>query len=82
MSNTSAVVQVNVDQDLLNEVELILNDVGITPSEAIRILYTQISVQGEFPRSLLIPNKETLDALAAKTEPETYYSAQEILKNI
>ncbi|MCP5537398.1 MAG: type II toxin-antitoxin system RelB/DinJ family antitoxin [Akkermansiaceae bacterium] len=37
---------------------------GITPTEAIRLLYRQIAMRGEFPVELRIPNVETAAVLA------------------
>lgn len=54
----------------------------VQSSEAIQIQLKHIAVSGELSKSLLIPNKETQEALTAQVEPEIYYSAQELLKDI
>jgi len=58
----SAIARARMDDNLKNEAESILNSVGITPSEAIRMLYKQIVNRHEFPLELRVPNTATLAA--------------------
>ena len=37
---------------------------GLTPTEAIRLLYRQIAMRGEFPLELRVPNALTAETLA------------------
>ena len=59
----SAIAGARMDEDLKNEGESILNSVGITPSEAIRIFYKQIVNRQGFPLELRTPNASTLAAI-------------------
>ena len=59
----SAIARARMDEDLKNEAESILNSVGITPSEAIRIFYKQIVNRQGFPLELRTPNATTLAAI-------------------
>ena len=45
----SVVARARMNDDLKNEAESILNSVGITPPEAIRMFYKQIVNRHEFP---------------------------------
>jgi len=63
MSQT-AVIHARIDPDTKAATERVLNALGITPTEAIRLLYRQIAMRGEFPVELRIPNVETAVALA------------------
>jgi len=60
----SAIARARMDNNLKSEAESILNSVGITPSEAIRMLYKQIVNRHEFPLELRTPNATTLAAFA------------------
>lgn len=62
MSQT-AVIHARVDPDTKAATEKVLEALGITPTEAIRLLYRQIAMRGEFPVELRIPNVETAAAL-------------------
>ena len=63
MSQT-AVIHARIDPDTKAATERVLDALGITPTEAIRLLYRQIAMRGEFPVELRIPNVETAAALA------------------
>jgi len=63
MSQT-AVIHARIDPDTKAATERVLNAIGLTPTEAIRLLYRQIAMRGEFPVELRIPNVETATALA------------------
>ena len=62
MSQT-AVIHARIDPDTKAATERILDALGITPTEAIRLLYRQIAMRGEFPIALRMPNVETAAAL-------------------
>jgi len=63
MSQT-AVIHARIDPDTKAATEKVLDALGITPTEAIRLLYRQIAMRGEFPVELRVPNVETAAALA------------------
>jgi len=79
----SAIARARMDDSLKTEAESILNSVGITPSEAIRMLYKQIVNRHEFPLELRTPNATTLAAFAEvdndKGELESFTSFDELL---
>lgn len=79
----SVFARARMDDSLKSEAESILNSVGITPSEAIRMLYKQIVNRHEFPLELRTPNKRTLAAFSEIDndiqELETYMSFDEFL---
>ena len=59
---TSA-VHARIEQQTKEKVEEILRNLGLTPTEAIRIFYKQISLRGGLPFSVAIPNKLTASTL-------------------
>jgi DNA-damage-inducible protein J len=79
----SAIARARMDDKLKSEAESILDSVGITPSEAIRMLYKQIVNRHEFPLELRTPNAATLVAFDEvdndQGELETFTSFDELL---
>ena len=62
----SATVHARLDDTTKKKSETILKQIGMTPTEAVRLLYRQIALRGEFPIELRVPN-----ALTAKTLDES-----------
>jgi DNA-damage-inducible protein J len=59
------VVHARVDPKLKATVELILNRIGLTPSDAVNLFFKQVELRGGLPFELRIPhfNAETLAAI-------------------
>ncbi len=62
MSQT-AVVHARIDAATKNATEKILDAMGMTPTEAIRLFYRQIALRKQFPVELHLPNKLTASTL-------------------
>jgi DNA-damage-inducible protein J len=60
----SAVVHARIDQATKAATEKVLDALGMTPTEAIRLFYRQIALRKSFPLELHIPNKLTAAVLA------------------
>ena len=60
----SAVVHARIDQATKSATEKVLDAIGMTPTEAIRLFYRQIALRNSFPLELHIPNKVTASVLA------------------
>jgi len=79
----SVFARARMDEHLKSEAEAILSSVGITPSEAIRMLYKQIVNRHEFPLELRTPNAKTLAAFSEIDndvgELDTFGSFDELL---
>ena len=58
MSKTS-IVRARVEPELKENVEHILNKIGLTSSQAIRLFLKQIELHNGLPFNLTIPNKIT-----------------------
>jgi DNA-damage-inducible protein J len=56
-------VRVRIQPDLKHDAEAVLKQLGITPSQAMRMLYAGIVHEQGFPLNLKIPNEETLRAI-------------------
>jgi len=59
----SAVVHARIDCATKAVTEKVLDALGMTPTEAIRLFYRQIALRKSFPLELHIPNKLTASVL-------------------
>ena len=69
MSQT-AVIHARIDPATKAATERVLDALGLTPTEAIRLLYRQIAMRGEFPLELRTPNSETAIVMAKADKGE------------
>jgi DNA-damage-inducible protein J len=77
MSQT-AVIHARIDPDTKAATERVLGSLGLTPTEAIRLLYKQIALRGEFPLELKVPNALTAETLAKADRREDLESLSSI----
>lgn len=56
--NEKKKVQVNIDKELAQEVEIVLEDLGMNPTVLITALYKRVAAQGEVPFSLALTERE------------------------
>jgi DNA-damage-inducible protein J len=57
--NKSAMIRARVDPELKEEVENVLGQLGLSPTEAITLFYQQIRLQQGLPFEVRIPNEVT-----------------------
>ncbi len=60
----TAVVHARIEPQTKRKAESVLRKLGISPTEAIRILYRQICLRGGLPFPVEIPNERTATTLA------------------
>lgn len=80
----TAVVHARIDPQTKERAEGILHDLGMTSTEAIRILYRQICLRGGLPFAVEIPNERTASTLAKSRlgeEVETFASLDELFES-
>lgn len=63
MSNT-ATIHARIDPETKEKSEAVLRSLGMTPTEAIRLLYRQIALRNEFPIELKVPNRITQETFS------------------
>lgn len=80
MQTKNEAVRARVSPELKHNAEQVLDQIGMSMTEAIRLLLTQISLRQEFPLELKIPNQTTLKALAAESTGKTYQSTDELFE--
>ena len=59
----TAVVHSRIQPEIKEQAERILQRLGLSPTEAIRMFYTQIALRNGLPFDVAIPNAETIKAL-------------------
>ncbi len=77
MAQTS-VIHARIDPDTKAATEHVLGALGLTPTEAIRLLYRQIALRGEFPLELKVPNELTAQTLTKADRGEDLESFKSI----
>jgi DNA-damage-inducible protein J len=68
--NQTATVHARLDPETKLKSESILRQIGMTPTEAVRLLYRQIAIRGEFPVELRVPNALTSSTLEKSDREE------------
>ena len=63
MEIKEAVVKARIEPSLKHETEIILNRLGISTTEAIRMFLTQVRLHGGLPFEVRIPNTATQAAI-------------------
>ena len=83
MSHTqNEVVRARVSPAWKHSAEQVLDGIGMSMTEAIRLFLTQIALRQEFPLELKIPNQTTLQALSAAPTEEIYHSAAKLFDEV
>jgi DNA-damage-inducible protein J len=59
----TAAVHSRIQPEIKEQAEGILQRLGLSPTEAIRMFYTQIALRNGLPFDVSIPNEETIKAL-------------------
>jgi DNA-damage-inducible protein J len=60
----SAMIRARVEPELKKEAEEVLAEVGLSPTEAIRLFYRQISLRHGLPFEVRVPNTATRAAIS------------------
>lgn len=66
----NAVVRARIDGTIKAEAEAVLASIGLTVSDAFRLMLTRIAQEKKLPFEPLIPNEETIDAMKAARRGE------------
>lgn len=80
----SAAVHTRIEPEIKEKAEGILNRLGVSPTEAIRMFYTQITLRNGLPFEVNIPNSETEEALRESREGknlEVFKSVDDLAKS-
>ena len=73
----TSVIHTRIDSNLKADAESILEKIGLTSSEAVRLFYRQIELNQGIPFDVKIPNKLTVETLAKSDRGEDIHSAKD-----
>jgi len=85
MSTKSTTVRARLEPKLKQETELILEELGINTTEAIRIFFKQVKLQRGLPFEVKIPNEITKDAILdakARKDVCSFDSSEELFEDL
>ena len=68
MTTPSTMLHVRIDDDLKARATTALAAMGLTTSDAVRLLFHRIATDQAFPLELKVPNTETRAAMAEATQ--------------
>jgi DNA-damage-inducible protein J len=80
----TATVHARIDPEIKKQSEQVLQTLGLTPTDAVRLLYRQIAIRNEFPLELRVPNAltaRTLDLTDAGEALESFESLEDFKKS-
>ncbi|MDG2990652.1 type II toxin-antitoxin system RelB/DinJ family antitoxin [Candidatus Synechococcus calcipolaris G9] len=78
MKTQTTKVQARMSPNLKARAEEIFAELGITSTEAIRMLYQQVILRRGLPFAVEIPNEITLAAIAEAEDPERLETVDDI----
>ena len=80
----NAVVRARIDGNIKEEATAVLAAMGLTPSDAFRILMTRVAREKALPFEPLVPNKETIEAMkeARKGKLKSFTSVDDLMMDL
>lgn len=80
----NAVVRARINEDVKNEASAVLDAMGLTVSDAFRMMMVRIATEKALPFEPLIPNEETIEAIKAARRGEltTVGSVEELFASL
>jgi DNA-damage-inducible protein J len=84
MAMKTSVVHASIEPQTKQKAERVLRKLGLTPTEAIRVFYKQISLRGGLPFPVEIPNELTASTLVKSRRGEDiqeFESVETMFKN-
>ncbi len=81
---TNALVTARIDKKIKSDSAAALAAIGLTPSDAIRMLLTRIAREGALPFDPLVPNAETIAAMkeARNGKLESFNSVEDLMADL
>jgi DNA-damage-inducible protein J len=61
----NSIVRARIDEQTRNEAAAVLKAMGLTVSDAFRVMMVKIAKEKALPFDLLVPNEETIEAMKA-----------------
>jgi DNA-damage-inducible protein J len=81
---TNSVVRARISEDIKNEASAVLKAMGLTVSDAFRLMMVKIAKEKALPFEPLVPNEQTIEAMKAARRGElvTAGSPRELLTSL
>jgi DNA-damage-inducible protein J len=81
---SNAVVRARIDKRVKDEAAAVLGAMGLTVSDAFRLMMVRIAKEKALPFEPLVPNEETIEAMKAarRGEMTTVDSIEELLSSL
>ncbi len=61
----NTVVRARIDEKLKDDASAVLGAIGLTVSQAFRLMMVRVATEKRLPFDLLVPNEETIQAMRA-----------------
>ena len=80
----NALVQARIDDDVKKEATAVLAEMGLTVSDAFRLMLTRVAREHALPFDPLIPNPETIEAMkeARRGQLRSFDSVDELMADL
>ena len=80
----NALVQARIDADIKEEATAVLAAMGLTISDAVRLMLTRVAHEHALPFDPLIPNPETIEAMqeARRGQLRSFDSVDELMADL
>jgi DNA-damage-inducible protein J len=82
--STNAVVRARIDEHIKEEAAIVLASMGLTVSDAFRMLLTRVARDKALPFEPLVPNKETIAAMreARQGGLKSFNSVEDLMSDL
>jgi DNA-damage-inducible protein J len=80
----NAVVRARIDERIKEEATIVLEAIGLTLSDAIRIMLTRVAREKALPFEPLVPNKKTIEAMkqARRGDLPSFSSVEDLMADL
>jgi len=80
----NAVVRARIDEHIKEEASAVLASMGLTVSDAFRLMLTRVAVEKALPFEPLVPNADTIEAMkeARRGNLESFDSVDSLMANL
>jgi DNA-damage-inducible protein J len=80
----NAIVRARIDEHIKEEATIVLEAIGLTLSDAIRIMLTRVAREKALPFEPLVPNKKTIEAMkeARRGNLPSFSSVEDLMADL
>ena len=82
--SANAVVRARINEEIKNEAVIVLASMGLTVSDAFRMMLTRVAVEKALPFDPLVPNAETIAAMrdVLQGKVESFKSVEALMEDL